>query len=332
MKNNLIFKFSIIFVLFAISFIFSMISGVGDISISMVFKSLFTNIDDNTHIIINQIRFPRFLLAVVAGAGLSASGCVFQGILRNPLADPFTLGISGGSAFGASVAFICGLTAISWIFLPLSAFAGAMIAIFLVYILNIKKGFDSSSMILSGVVASYIFSSGVMLIFAISSSDKLFSAFMWLMGNLSSFDERLLTPVSITIVLGIIILCLFGNVINVITLGEQKASSLGINTARTVKYIFLLSSLITASAVSCCGVIGFVGLMMPHIMRRFVGNDHRVLIPASAFAGAIFLPICDTLSRIMFSPVELPAGVITSIVGGIFFIILLLKPGRKFSL
>jgi len=332
MKNNLFFKFSIIFVLFVISFVFSMISGVGDISISMIFKSLFTNIDDNTHIIINQIRFPRFLLAVVAGAGLSASGCVFQGILRNPLADPFTLGISGGSAFGASVAFIFGLTAISWIFLPLAAFAGALIAIFFVYILNIKKGFDSSSMILSGVVASYIFSSGVMLIFAISSSDKLFSAFMWLMGNLSSFDERLLTPVSIAIVLGIIILCFFGNVINVITLGEQKASSLGINTARTVKYIFLLSSLITASAVSCCGVIGFVGLMMPHIMRRFVGNDHRVLIPASALAGAIFLPICDTLSRLMFSPVELPVGVITSIVGGIFFIILLIKPGRKFSL
>jgi len=332
MKNNLILKFSILSALFVAAFVFSMLSGAGDISLIELFKALFSKTDDNTFIIINHIRLPRFILAVVSGAGLAASGCIFQGILRNPLADPFTLGISGGSAFGASLAFAFGLAAVCWIYIPLAAFMGAMLAIFLVYALNIKKGFDSNSMILSGVVASYIFSAAVMLIFAILSSDKLFSAFMWLMGNLSSFDERLLMPVTIIITAGIAVLCLFGNLINVITLGEQKSSSLGINTARTVKYIFLLSSLITASAVSCCGVIGFVGLMMPHITRKFVGNDHRILIPASAFAGAVFLPVCDTLSRTLLAPVEIPVGVITSIVGGLFFIILLLKPGRKFSL
>lgn len=332
MKTNLFFKFSVMIILIALAFVFAMISGAGNISFIQTMKALFSKADENTMTIINSIRLPRFILAVAAGAGLSASGCIFQGILRNPLADPFTLGISGGSAFGASIAFAVGLAAAGWIYVPLSAFLGAMLAIFLVYALNIKKGFDSNSMILSGVVASYIFSAAVMLIFAVLSSDKLFSAFMWLMGNLSSFDERLLLPVTVIIITGIIILCLFGNLINVITLGEQKASSLGINTARTVKYIFLLSSLITASAVSCCGVIGFVGLMMPHIMRKFVGNDHRVLIPASALAGAVFLPVCDTLSRTLLSPVEIPVGVITSIVGGLFFIILLLKPGRKFAL
>ncbi|MDD3065747.1 MAG: iron ABC transporter permease [Endomicrobiaceae bacterium] len=332
MKNNLPLKLVIMIILFILAFVFSMLSGAGDISFVQMLKALFSNADENTLIIINKIRLPRFILAVVAGAGLASSGCIFQGILRNPLADPFTLGISGGSAFGASIAFALGLSAIGWIYIPMCAFIGAIIAIFLVYALNIKKGFDSNSMILSGVVASYIFSAMVMLIFAILSSDKLFSAFMWLMGNLSSFDERLLMPVSIVIIIGILILCLFGNLINVITLGEQKASSLGINTARTVKYIFLLSSLITASAVSCCGVIGFVGLMMPHIMRKIVGNDHRVLIPLSAFAGAIFLPVCDTLSKTLLAPVEMPVGVLTSIVGGLFFIILLLKPGRKFAL
>lgn len=332
MKNNLILKFSALVILLLLSFIYAMISGPGNISFAEMIKALFSNGNENTLLIINEIRLPRFILAVVTGAGLSASGCIFQGILRNPLADPFTLGISGGSAFGASIAFAFGLAATAWIFIPLFAFSGAMIAIFLVYILNIKKGFDSNAMILSGVVASYIFSAMVMLIFALISSDKLFSAFLWLMGNLSSFDERLLVPVCSTIFAAIIILCMFGNLINVITLGEQKASSLGVNTAKTVKYIFLLSSLITAAAVSCCGVIGFVGLMMPHIMRKIVGNDNRILIPASALAGAVFLPVCDTLSRTILSPVEMPVGVITSIVGGIFFIILLLKPGRKFAL
>jgi len=326
------FKFSLAVLLLIITFFYSMTSGISDISFVMTLKSFFSKVDDNTYTIINKIRFPRVFLAVIAGAGLSASGCVFQGILRNPLADPFTLGISGGAAFGASVGFVLGMASVSWIFLPLFAFIGAMMSICLVYSLNVKKEFDSNGMILSGVVASYIFSSAVLLIFAILSSDQLYSAFMWLMGNLSSFDERLLPVITAVIVAGIIILCLFGNVINIITLGHEKASSLGVNTTKTVKYIFLLSSLMTALIVSCCGVIGFVGLMIPHITRKFVGNDHRVLIPMSVLAGAIFLPLCDALSRILFAPVEIPIGVITSIVGGIFFMVLLLKPSGKITL
>jgi len=330
--GKIIFKFSLALILLIITFIYAMTSGISDISVLTMLKSLFSKVDEHTYTIINQIRFPRVFLAIVAGAGLSASGCVFQGILRNPLADPFTLGISGGAAFGASVGFVLGIATVSWIFLPIFAFVGAMMSICLVYTLNVKKKFDSNSMILSGVVASYIFSSAVMLIFAILSSDQLYSAFMWLMGNLSSFDERLLPLVTAVIIIGIIILCFFGNVINVITLGQEKASSLGVNTTKTVKYIFLLSSLITALIVSCCGVIGFVGLMIPHITRKFVGNDHRVLIPMSIFVGAIFLPLCDTLSRVLFAPIEIPIGVITSIIGGLFFIILILKPSGKITL
>jgi iron complex transport system permease protein len=195
-----------------------------------------------------------------------------------------------------------------------------------------KKEFDSNSMILSGVVASYIFSSAVMLVFSISSSDQLYSAFMWLMGNLAFFDERLLPMVTILVTVGVIILCCLGNVINIISLGNEKSNSLGINTARTVKYIFLLSSLITACIVSCCGVIGFVGLMIPHITRKFVGNNNKILMPFSAVVGSVFLLICDTVSRTVIAPVEIPIGVITSIVGGLFFVFLLLRKAGKISI
>ena len=275
---NNFFKFLLLLIVLVITFIIAMISGISDISVIEMLKSLFSTGDGNTYTIINQIRLPRVILAVVAGAGLACSGCVFQGVLRNPLADPFTLGISGGAAFGASIGFAFGITKLSWIFLPLLGFFGALLSVGLVYILNMKKEFDSNTMILSGVVASYIFSSAVMLVFSISSSDQLYSAFMWLMGNLAFFDERLLPMVTILVIIGVIILCCLGNVINIISLGNEKSNSLGINTARTVKYIFLLSSLITACIVSCCGVIGFVGLMIPHITRKFVGNNNKILM------------------------------------------------------
>ncbi len=329
--RNLI-KFILLLALLLVTFIIAMISGISDISIVEMLKSLFSNGEGNTYTIINQIRLPRVILAIVAGAGLACSGCVFQGVLRNPLADPFTLGISGGAAFGASIGFAFGITKLSWIFLPLLGFLGALLSVGLVYILNMKKEFDSNTMILSGVVTSYIFSSAVMLVFSISSSDQLYSAFMWLMGNLAFFDERLLPMVIILVMAGVVILCCLGNVINIISLGNEKSNSLGINTARTVKYIFLLSSLITACIVSCCGVIGFVGLMIPHITRKFVGNNNKVLMPFSAVVGAIFLLICDTVSRTVIAPVEIPIGVITSIIGGLFFVFLLLRKAGKISI
>ena len=323
---NKILKIFLLLIILFITFLIALKSGVSEISVADMLKSVFYNSGDNSvYTIIKHIRLPRIILAIVAGAGLSVSGCVFQGVLRNPLADPFTLGISGGAAFGVSVGFAFGIIKVSWIFLPLFGFCGAILSVCLVYVLNMKKEFDSNGMILSGVVASYIFSSAVMLIFSISSSDQLYSAFMWLMGNLSFFDERLLPIVIILVVTGVIILCLSGNIVNIISLGNEKSNSLGVNTSETVKYLFLLSSLITAAIVSCCGVIGFVGLMIPHITRKFVGNDNRIVIPFSAITGSVFLLICDTVSRTVIAPVEIPIGVITSIVGGIFFVFLLLK-------
>ena len=326
------FKFTLLLVILIITFVVAMLSGISDISVVEIFKSLFFSSDENTYTIIKQIRLPRVILAIVAGAGLACSGCVFQGILRNPLADPFTLGISGGAAFGVSIGFTFGITKLSWFFLPLFGFCGALLSVSFVYLLNLKKEFDSNSMILSGVIASYIFSSAVMLVFSISSHDQLYSAFMWLMGSLAFFDERLLPIIAVFVIVGVLFLCFLGNVINIISLGSEKSSSLGINTAKTVKYIFMLSSLITACIVSCCGVIGFVGLMIPHITRKFVGNNNKILMPFSSIIGSIFLLICDTISRTLIAPVEIPIGVITSIIGGLFFVFLLLKKTGKISI
>ncbi|MCL2144308.1 MAG: iron ABC transporter permease [Endomicrobia bacterium] len=324
---------SLIFIVLPVSavlvFIFSLKSGVKYISFFDAAAALFGSGEEDVLTIIRQIRFPRAIMAMAAGAGLAASGCVFQGILKNPLADPFTLGISGGAAFGACSGFVFGLAAVSWLLIPFCAFAGALLAVLAVYILSLQRRFNSNSMILSGVIISYIFSSAVMLLFAVSKTDQIYSAFIWLMGNMSVFDERLLPAAVIIVIIGTVILCLTGNIINAVTLGGQKANTLGINTEKTVKIIFLLTSLITAACVSCCGVIGFVGLMMPHIMRKIVGGNHMILIPASALAGCVFLPLCDTLTRILFAPIEIPVGVITSIIGGVFFIFLLKTSKEK---
>jgi len=278
--------------------------------------------------IIEKVRLPRVFAAMVTGAALAASGCVFQAVLRNPLADPFTLGVSGGAAFGASVFFVSGVAAVSALFAPVFAFAGALLAVLCVYFLSARKKFDSYSMILSGVIISYIFSSAVMIVYALSSADQMQSAIMWLMGSFSFIDERILPASAAVAILGTVILYFYGNVINVISLGQNKSNSLGINTERSVKILFITASLITASVVAICGVIGFVGLMAPHIMRRFTGANNKTLIAASAMFGAGFLPLCDAISRIIFAPVIIPVGVITSVIGGVFFIALLLKSGN----
>jgi iron complex transport system permease protein len=181
-------------------------------------------------------------------------------------------------------------------------------------------------MILSGVITSYIFSSATMLIFALSPTNNIQYAFLWLMGNLSTFDEKMLPFITTIVAIGIITLSLSGNIINAISLNNEKSKTLGVNTERNIKFLFIVTSLIVASIVSICGVIGFIGIIIPHIMRRIIKTTNNVvLIPASAFAGAIFLPFCDTLSRTLFSPLLIPIGITTNIIGGLFFIYLLSK-------
>ncbi|MDR3071071.1 MAG: iron ABC transporter permease [Endomicrobium sp.] len=315
----------VLVVLLVAVFLFSLISGSNKISLVDALKALFGNADENLIVIIKYIRLPRILMSCTAGAGLAVSGCVFQSILRNPLADPFTLGISGGAAFGASVAFVSGLATITSFFVPICAFFGVFLSVLIVYLLSMYKKFDLNAMVLSGVVVSYIFSSAIMLMFALSKATNIQTAFVWLMGNISTFDEKMILFITFIVVIDIAILSLSGNIINTISLGGEKSKTLGIDIKKSVKILFLTTSFVTASIVSICGIIGFIGLMIPHIMRKIVGTNNVILIPVSAAAGAIFLSLCDTLSRILFSPVLIPVGVITSIAGGAFFIFLLLK-------
>jgi iron complex transport system permease protein len=326
-------KFLFIYILMPVSvfvvFLFSLTIDLDGISFISAVEALFGGADENVTVIIKQIRFPRIFMACIVGAGLAVSGCVFQSILKNPLADPFTLGISSGASLGAATAFISGLAAVRSFFIPFCAFAGMIVSVSIVYLLSMQKRFTSNAMILSGVVVSYIFSSAVMLIFALSTENSVQAAFLWLMGNFSAFDERLLPFITIVVLISTTILSLSGNVINAVSLGGEKPKTFGMNIERNIKFLFLTASFITAATVSICGVIGFVGLMIPHIMRKIIGTNNVVLIPSSAFAGAVFLPLCDTLSRMLFSPVLIPVSVITSIIGGLFFICLLLRPDKK---
>jgi iron complex transport system permease protein len=327
-KKN-IFVYVVMSTLISIVFLFSLVSGLNDMSLTGVVKAIFDNADESTIMIIKHIRFPRIIMTCITGSALAVSGCVFQAILKNPLADPFTLGISGGAAFGSAIAFISGLASKTCFFIPLFAFIGTILSVSIVYLLSTCKKFDPNAMVLSGVVVSYVFSSAIMLMFTLSTSNSVHMAFIWLMGNFSIFDKSMILFITTITLTGIIILSLSGNIINAISLSSEKSRTFGINVERNINFLFLTASFITAVTVSVCGIIGFIGLMVPHIMRRIVGTNNLLLIPISAFAGAIFLLLCDTFSRILFAPISIPIGVTTSIIGGSFFVWSLLKSKRN---
>ncbi|MDR0617893.1 MAG: iron ABC transporter permease [Endomicrobium sp.] len=321
--------FVCLFLILVFSILVSLWLGTINISIFDVVCSFIGNDNIDLCKMIFYVRLPRVVMAVMAGAALAVSGCVFQVILKNPLADPFTLGISGGAAFGTAVAVSGLFTITSIFFVPLFALAGAFVSAFIVYMLSSYKNFNSNSMILSGVAVSYIFSSIVMLLYVLAPAGNVHTAVVWLMGSLSYVDIKILPFVSILICAGILFLTFCGNTLNLIVLGGEKCRTVGVNINRTIKIFFIIASVITAVTVSICGIISFVGLMIPHMMRKIVGVNNTVLIPACALCGAIFLLVCDTTARIVVLPIQVPVGVVTSIVGGIFFVFLLVGVERK---
>jgi iron complex transport system permease protein len=328
-NNKTIITFIILAVLLICAFMLSMYMGAIKLSLKEIFASLLFPNSESYNIAINKLRLPRTVLALFCGAGLAASGAVFQGVLKNPLADPFTLGISGGAAFGAALGVLLKVYTLSVFFVPLFAFGGAALSVLLVYYLSLRAKFNANTMVLSGVITGYVFSAFVLLIFALSSSEQMYGAFMWLMGSLSNTQENLIKITVFIVSIGTIILIMSGGLVNAVSLGHEKAATLGINTKKSVTYLFITASFITAACVASCGVIGFVGLMMAHIMRKFTGSNNKILIPASALAGGVFLPVCDAAARTLFLPLEIPTGVITSIAGGLFFMVLLIKSYDK---
>ncbi len=277
------------------------------------------------------LRLSRIILGIVVGASLSVAGCILQGLLRNPLAEPYVLGISSGAGLGAVLAIFCGAGAsvLGLYSLPLISFIGAILTMFLVYNLARMGGrIPVQGLILAGIIVGSVFSSILLFLISVSENQMVHDAIWWLLGNLQIYDLRLLALVSIISIIGIGIALFFSRELNIISLGEEEAMHLGIDVELLKKILLVVASLITAASVSSCGIIGFVGLIIPHTMRLVVGPDHRILIPASALLGAIFLVVCDTLARTLILPAEIPIGAITALIGGPFFI-MLLRTKRK---
>ncbi len=272
--------------------------------------------------ILFDVRLPRILLGLAVGGALSLAGVILQGMFRNPLVEPYTLGISGGAALGVSLSIVFGLAGrLHFLSLPVSGFVGAAAVIVLVYGLSMRKGaVKTQQMLLTGVMISFISSSLIMFLLAVSRSHDLQGIIYWVMGSLQHPGKGLVYGVLAASFSGLALSYLFCVPLNAFSLGEEEALHLGVDVEKTKKMLFVISALLTGLAVSVAGVIGFVGLVVPHLLRLIVGGDHRMLLVSSFIAGAVFLILCDTLARVVISPLELPVGVITGIIGGIIFI------------
>ncbi len=273
--------------------------------------------------IILSLRVPRALLAGLVGAGLSVSGAIFQALLRNPLADPYILGVSSGAAVGAIIAILMGLSTLS-IGLPLASFIGALLTIFIVFNFGKQDGkIHPNTLLLAGVIIGSFLSALIMFFISISQKEELHTIIFWLMGDFSFSNTQAILIIFPYIFLGFLFLYLRARQLNLILSGEESALQMGVDVERLKLISYLLASLITAASVSVCGLIGFVGLIVPHSVRLIFGPDHRLLLPSSALIGASFLIASDTFARTLLAPTELPVGVITAAFGGPFFIYLL---------
>lgn len=265
-----------------------------------------------------DVRLPRILTSATVGAGLAVAGVVFQGLLLNPLADPFTLGVSSGAAFGASVALLLGLDFLGPHTISLLAFIGAVATLAAVLRLSSTGGVSSpTSLILSGVIVAAILSAGISFI-KYMADEQVATIIFWLMG---SFVARTWVDAGFTVAVTAVglALCLFyARDLNLLCLGDRTAASLGVEAGRVRLTLLVAASLMTAACVSVSGIIGFVGLLVPHLLRLLVGPDHRVLLPGSALAGAALLLTADTVTRVAL-PHEMPIGVLTALLGGPFF-------------
>ncbi len=317
---------------FAVILLLALCAGSEGFTPGRLLSVLMNGQDSIAHTILFRIRLPRVLLGIAVGGALSLAGVMLQGVFRNPLVEPYTLGISGGAALGVclNVLFRLSATLGSWT-LPLAGFLGALASITLVSMLMLRRRFSSvRDLLLVGVMISFVCSSLVMLIMAISRDEDLHGIVFWLMGSLDEPNTFLIGLAAAVSLLALAVSWLFSLNLNAMALGEEEATHLGVRVELTKRVLFLLASLATGLSVSVAGVIGFVGLVVPHFMRLYVGGDHRLLLPASWLCGAAFLVLCDTLARTVFSPVELPVGVITGILGGSLFVYAL-SAGRTLS-
>lgn len=284
--------------------------------------------------IIIQIRMPRILAGALVGAALAVAGVVYQGVFKNPMADPYVLGVSAGAAVGASLAIVLGIgfTLLGLSTVPILAFAGSLIAVFIVYnISRVGSRVPVTTLLLSGIAVS-IFLSAIVTVLQVIAGGRLHVIVFWLMGGFSYVEWKDVWAVLPLVCLGAVATYFYARDLNILALGEETAQHLGVDVERVKKLLLIFGSLITAAAVSISGLIGFIGLIIPHMTRILIGPDHRILLPTSIIVGATFLVICDAVARVVVSPVELPVSVITALSGGPFFIYLLRKKKESYAI
>lgn len=287
-----------------------------------------------TGVILFQIRLPRLLLGLLVGACLASVGVVLQALLRNPLADPYVLGVSSGAALGVALAILFGIgtTVFALSVLPLCGFAGGLLSLLVVYRMAASYGrLPIHSLLLAGVILNAIFSALIMFVTSIMEPNRSVGTMTWLMGALMSPSYPALAVLALYLIAGLFLLLKHAQVLNIMTLGEESARSLGIETEQIKRRVYIISALITGAVVSVSGMIGFVGMVIPHAVRLMLGADHRLLLPASALVGGMYLMTADTLARTLLNPTEIPVGIVTALAGGPFFIYLLVWRKDRFA-
>ena len=274
-------------------------------------------------------RLPRVLSGALVGATLAAAGVVLQAMLRNPLATPFTLGVSAGGALGAMLAIAFGLEVgmLGVSSIPMASFAGSLLAIGIVYWLasSQKRGLSTNVLLLAGVTLNSFFSALILFVQYMSDFTQSFRTVRWLMGDLDVGNYTPILAALPFIVVAFAVFAVLPRTLNLLTLGEDVAAARGVEVIRTQRLAFLSASLATGAAVSLGGPIGFIGIVVPHLVRLMVGSDHRVVLPAAALFGAAFTVMCDLAARTIMAPLELPVGIITALIGGPFVLWLLVK-------
>jgi iron complex transport system permease protein len=282
---------------------------------------------DVTRTIMLQVRLPRVLMGFLVGCSLASVGVALQALLRNPLADPYVLGVSSGAALGAAIGLLlgAGATFLADAALPACGFAGGLLALLVVYRMATDyERLPIHSLLLAGVILNAIFSALIMFITSIMEPNRSYGMTTWLMGSITSPTYGGLVGLSVYLFVGLFLLFSQMRVLNILALGEDSARTLGVDTERAKRLIFLLSALVTGAVVSVSGMIGFIGMVIPHAVRLAIGADHRLLLPASALVGGTFLMGADAVARTLLSPAEIPVGIITALAGGPFFVYLLL--------
>ncbi|KAB3539099.1 iron ABC transporter permease [Alkaliphilus pronyensis] len=315
-----VFVLLILLAICIVSFFISIGKGSLDISFQEVIKAIFIEDDTVNHRIIFNVRLPRTLVAGLVGICLGVSGAILQGVMRNPLAAPNIIGVSSGAGLMAYIILI--LFPKYYYLVPIGAFVGALFATLLIYLLAWKNGVNPMRLILAGVAVSSLLGAGISSLMTLFP-DKVAGAVGFMVGGLSARtwpDFNILWPYAL---LGLVLTFLFPKKLNILMLGDEIATGLGLNVERTRLMFIAFAALLAASAVSVVGLLGFVGLIVPHTARLIIGSDYRYLFPATAILGATVVMLCDTIARLVFDPVEIPVGIVMSLLGAPFFLFLL---------